>query len=111
MFNSTNLTLTSDVNEDTYSKVTKTKENTTHKRAKRSAFPQQVTTRLQGTYKTAYQTQTLYTNKKNPQMKHRLGTVSKKSLDGLNMFNGINRTLNSDEDQDNIEKMLYSDMK
>ena len=35
-----------------------TQGNTTHKRAKRSALSQQVTTRLQATYKTAYQIQT-----------------------------------------------------
>ena len=35
-----------------YGKVTKTQENITYKRAKRSAHSQQVTTRLQGTDKT-----------------------------------------------------------
>ena len=37
---------------------------------------------------------------KDPQKKHRLGTVSKKLLEGLNMFNSTNFTLNSDVDQD-----------
>ena len=35
--------------QEPYGKVTKTQENITHKRAKRSAFSQQVTLRLQGT--------------------------------------------------------------
>ena len=51
MFNGTNLTLIPDVDQDTYGKVTKTHENTMCKRTKRSAFIQQVTTRLQGTDK------------------------------------------------------------
>ena len=37
MFNSANLTLSFDVDQHTYRKVTKTQENTTHKKAKRSA--------------------------------------------------------------------------
>ena len=41
--------------------MTKTQENITHKRAKRSALSQQVTTRLQGTDNTAWQT---WNNKK-----------------------------------------------
>ena len=53
MFNGTNLTLSSDVDQDTYENVTKTQENTTHMRTKRSAISQQMTTRLQGTEKTA----------------------------------------------------------
>ena len=53
MLNGTNFTLSSDVYQDTHRKVTKTQENTTHKRAKRSAISQQVITRLQGTDKTA----------------------------------------------------------
>ena len=32
-------------------------------------------------------------NKKDLQKKHRLGTVSKNSLEGLNMLNGTNLTL------------------
>ena len=41
-----------------YGKVTKTQENITYKRAKRSANPQQETTRLQETDKTvSYETQ------------------------------------------------------
>ena len=49
MFNTTNLTYSSDVDQDIYCKVTKT----THKRAKRSAVSKKVTTKLQGTDKTA----------------------------------------------------------
>ena len=48
MFKGTNLTLSSDVDQDTYGKVTKTQENTTHKRAKMPALSQQVITMLQG---------------------------------------------------------------
>ena len=40
MFNGTNLTLSSDDDQDAYGKVTKTQENTTHKRAKKvGPFP------------------------------------------------------------------------
>ena len=57
MFNGTNLTLRPDADKDTCGKVTKVKkkkqENTAHNGAKRSALFQQVTTRLQGTDKTA----------------------------------------------------------
>ena len=53
MFNSMHLTFSSDVDQYTYGKVTKT----THKRAKRSVFSKQVTTKLQGTDKTAKQRQ------------------------------------------------------
>ena len=35
-------------------------------------------------------------NKKDPQKKHHLRTVSKKLLEGLNMFNGTDLTLNYD---------------
>ena len=45
-------------------------------------------------------TKTNTNNKKDPQKKHRLGTVSKKKLEGLNLFHGTNLTLNSDVDQD-----------
>ena len=50
MFSGTNLS--SDVNQSTYGKVAQLQENTTPKRAKRSALCQQLTTRLQGTDKT-----------------------------------------------------------
>ena len=57
MFNSTSLPLSSDVDQDTYGKVTQTQESTkkctTYNRAERSALSQQVTTRLQETEKTA----------------------------------------------------------
>ena len=45
-------------------------------------------------------TKTNTINKRDPQKKHRLGTVSKKKLEGLNLFHGTNLTLNSDMDQD-----------
>ena len=38
MFNGTNLTLSSDVDQDAYGKVTKIQGNSTHKRLKRSAL-------------------------------------------------------------------------
>ena len=50
--------------------------------------------------KIAQQRQKCNTNRNNPQKKHHLRTVSKKSLEGLNIFNGTNITLNSDVDQD-----------
>ena len=53
MSNGTNLTLSSDVDQDTYWKMTKMKENATYNRAKRLSLSQQVTTRLQGIDKTA----------------------------------------------------------
>ena len=53
--------------------------NIIYQKAKRSAFSQQVTTRLQGTGKTVWQKQTRNTNYKNdPQKKHSLGMVGKK---------------------------------
>ena len=39
-------------------------------------------------------------DKKDPQKKHGPGMVSKKILNGLNMFNGTHLSLNSDVDQD-----------
>ena len=58
MFHGANLTLNSDVDQDTHLKAKQAKDNTTHKRAKRSVLSQQVTTRLQETEKTAQQRQT-----------------------------------------------------
>ena len=55
--------------QDSNGKVTKTTENITHKKAKRLALFQQVTTRLQWTDKKAWQTRNI-NNKKNPQKKH-----------------------------------------
>ena len=45
-------------------------------------------------------------NKKDQPKKHRLGTVSKKILKGLNMFDGTNLTLISDVDQDMYHLVL-----
>ena len=59
-----------------HGKVTKHKENTTHKRAKRPALSQHVITRLQWTDKTAWSTRNI-NNKNDPQKKHSLGTISK----------------------------------
>ena len=59
-------------------------------------FPHQVATRLQGTGKTTLQRNL----QKDPQKKHRLGTVSTKILEGLNIINATNLLLNSDVDQD-----------
>ena len=65
-----------------------------HTQESRSAFSQQVPTRLQGT------DMRYNINKKDPQKRHRLGVIIKtNSLEGLNMFVGANLTLNSDEDQ------------
>ena len=65
-----------------------------HTQESRSAFTQQVPTRLQ-------ETDMRYNiNKKDPQERHRLGvTIKTLSLEGLNMLNGANLTLNSDVDQ------------
>ena len=68
------------------SKVTKTQNNITYRRAKRSAISQQVTRRLQDTDKTIWQKQTQ--NKKDLQKKYRLGTVSKKIIGGLKLVSG-----------------------
>ena len=73
--------------QDTIWESDKTQENITYKRAKRSVFSKQVTTRLQGTNKPAWQARNT-NNKKDPQKKHRLETTSKKILEGLNMFDG-----------------------
>ena len=61
--------------QDTVWESDKNTRNITYKRAKRSAFSQQVTTRLQETDKTGWQRQI---TKKDPQKKHHLGMVSKK---------------------------------
>ena len=60
--------------QDTTWESDKNTRNNTYKRAKRLALSQQVTTRLQLTEKTAWQTRNT-NNKKDPQKKHRLGTV------------------------------------
>ena len=79
-----------------YGKVTKTQGTITHKRTKRSALSQQVITRLQGTDGTVLQRQ-----RQTPITKwiHKRSTAleqSVKILEGLNMFNGTNFTLNTD---------------
>ena len=61
-----------------------TQENITHKRAKRLALFQQVTTRVQWTDMTVWQTPNI-NDKKDPPKKYRLGKVSKIFLlEGLN---------------------------
>ena len=60
---------------------------------------QHVTTRLQGTDKDIM-TDMKHINIKDSRKKHRLGTVSKILLGGLNMFDSSNLTLISDVDQD-----------
>ena len=78
MLNGTNLLFSPNVDRDTYWKVTKAQENTTHKRAKKPALSQQVAISLQGTDMTAKQRQTRnITNKNDPQKKHHLLMVSK----------------------------------
>ena len=62
--------------QDATRKSDKTKEIITYKRAKTITLCQQVTTRLQWTDKRAWQTQNI-NDKKDPQKKHRIGTVSK----------------------------------
>ena len=64
--------------QDTIWESDKTQENIAYNRAKRSVLSQQVTTIRQGIYKTVRQTNIKTNNKKDPQKKHRLGTVSKK---------------------------------
>ena len=80
-----------------YEKVTKTQENITYKRAKRSAVSQQVTAMLQETDSIAK------TNTKHKKI-HKRSTALERSvrklLESLNMFHGTNLTLNSDVDQD-----------
>ena len=75
--------------------VTETLENITHKRAKRSALSQQVTTRLQGTDK--HETRV---TKRIHKRSNALERSVRKLLEGLNMFDGTNLTLISDVDQD-----------
>ena len=58
IFNGTTLTLSYDVDQDANEKVTQIQENTTHKRAKRSALSQQMSTKLQETDKSAQQRHT-----------------------------------------------------
>ena len=57
--------------KDTTLESDKTQENIIYKRAKRLALSQQMTKRLQWTYKTAWQTQNI-NKKKDPQKKHSL---------------------------------------
>ena len=77
--------------------MTKTQENITHKRAKKLALSQQVSTTPQWTDKTACKTQ----NKKDPQRSTGLErSVKIFLLEGLNKFHGTNLTLISDVDQD-----------
>ena len=76
--------------------VTTTQANITNMRAKRSALSKQVITRLQGTDKASI----IQTNVKH-KLRRRIALERsvKYSLEGLNMFNGANLTLNSDEGQ------------
>ena len=80
-----------------YGKMTKTQENSTYKRAKRSNLSQQVPTRLQETDKTLWQRQI---TKKVYKRSTNLERSVRKLLEGLNMFHGTNLTINSDVDQD-----------
>ena len=78
----------SNLTHDTNGKVTTSQLDTT-KRAKRSAFPQHVTTRHQQTDMHESITKQDRNNINDPQKKHRLRTVSKNILlEGLNRFNG-----------------------
>ena len=79
MFNGDNLTICSDVNPDTYGKVTKTQKNTTHKKANRSDLSQQVMNRHDSITKK----NTTHNKKIDPQKKNRLGTTSKQITGGL----------------------------
>ena len=83
-------------------KVTKTQENITYKKAKRSALSQQMTARLHGTER-----QDSMTDKHHTQIAKRihkritaLEWSVRKLLEGLNMFDGTNLTLILDVDQD-----------
>ena len=69
--------------QDTVWESEKYKKKIRYMRAKKSAFSQQVTTRLNDTDKTIKQRQTQ--NKKDPQKKYRLGMVSKKITGGLKL--------------------------
>ena len=75
--------------------MTKTQENIAHKRAKGQPF---LNRWPQG--KSAYNRHENTNCKKDPQMWYHIGTVSKKLLEDLNMFDGANLILNSDADQD-----------
>ena len=79
-----------------YGKVTKTQENSTYKRAKRSANPQQETTRQQGTDSLLRNTNKKGIHKRNTAFERSVT----KLVEALNMFNGTNLTLISDVDQD-----------
>ena len=54
MFDGTNLTHSSNVDQDKYAKVKKTQENITHKITKRPSLSQQIIARLQETDNTAW---------------------------------------------------------
>ena len=80
--------------------MTKTQENITHKRAKKLALSQQVSTTPQWTDKTACKTRNI-SYKEDPQRSTGLErSVKIFLLEGLNKFHGTNLTLISDVDQD-----------
>ena len=96
MFKGTNLTLISDVDPDTYGKVTKTRKHNTKESQEVNTFPA-------GDHKVARNRQesiTNTTNKKWSTKEEPSWNGQQKSLEGLNMFNSINITLNSDVNQD-----------
>ena len=86
--------------QDTIWESDKTQENITYKRAKRSVFSQQVTTRLKETDMTVWQRQTQI-KKKDPLNKLRLGTVNKNNTGGLKQVSQYQFILTFDNvDQD-----------
>ena len=84
-----------------YGKVTKHKKTLQARELRGQPFPSrwpQGCTELTRQYnKEKHETQI---TKKDLQKKYRLGMVSQKILEGLNMFNGTKLALNSDVDQD-----------
>ena len=91
--------------QDTAWESDKTQEKITYKRAKRSAFSQKVTTRMQETDMTVCQRQTQI--KKIHKINTTLDWYIRKLLEGLNQFHGTNLTLNCDVDQDTYMFSLH----
>ena len=92
--------------QDTIWESSKTQENITHKRAKRSALSQQVTTRLHKQIRQYDKDkQERQITKKIQRRSTALEGSVRKLLEGLNLVNGTNPTLSSDVDRNRYAKV------
>ena len=93
--------------QDTVWESDKTQQHATYRRAKKTALSQQVTIMLQDTDKTIWQRQ-IQIKKKDPRMRYRLGTVSKKITGGLKLVSRYQPNLNSEQSVFNVENIIIS---